>query len=217
MLEQKLVVGKFFNLTLVPPAMPPFANGDFVLVPVQQCYLMESSGVFTKTSLVQAGPGPKAHRNFKWLPWVPGAISEVALTGGADVLTGPMSGCWLATYRKPNGVPHAVHLGTDVGKDVENAAVNGAWNAFALANPVDIIGGFNPIRHWVGAFPARRGDDDNVPPTIFGLFTTAGEFHIIVAFKQAAPAPGTLLRIAGIQQIPTSTLARLQAVDQPGP
>jgi hypothetical protein len=76
MFEPKLIVGRFINLILVPPAIPPFANV----------------------------------------------------------------------------VPHAVHLGTDVGKDVENTAVNGAWNAFALANPGDIIGDFNQIRHWAGTF-----------------------------------------------------------------
>jgi hypothetical protein len=125
MLEQKLIVNRFINLTLAPPPAPAYADGAFVLVPVQQCYLQESTGFFKKTSTVQAGVGPKAHRNFKWLPWLPGAISEVALIG-ADVLTGPMSGCWLVTYRKPNGVPHAGHLGTDIASPVRTAAVNAA-------------------------------------------------------------------------------------------
>mgnify|MGYP006200505391 CR=1 FL=1 len=79
MLEQKLIVNRYIDLTLANNAAPPYADGDFVTVPVQQCYLRESTGIFSKRSSVQQGRGPKAHRNFKWLPWLPGAISEVAL------------------------------------------------------------------------------------------------------------------------------------------
>ena len=214
MLEQKLIVNRFIDLNLAHAAAPPYADGAFVTVPVQQCYLQESTGVFTKTSAVQAGVGPKAHRNFKWLPWLPGAISEVALVG-ADVLTGPMSGCWLVTYRKANGVPHAGHLGTDVASPVRTAAVNAAWNVFATGHPADVIGGFNPLRHWVGPYPARRAGEPAAPPKIFGLYTTANQFYVIVAYQQTNPA--TLLRIAGIQQVASATVARLQEVDLPGP
>lgn len=88
MLETKLIVDRFINLNLTPPAAPTYTPGDFELAPVQQCYLQESSGVFTKSSNILAAPGTKAHRNFKFLPWLSGAISEVALVG-SDVLTGP--------------------------------------------------------------------------------------------------------------------------------
>jgi hypothetical protein len=182
-------------------------------MPVQDCYLQESTGVFTKTSGIVAGTGPKAHRNFKWLPRVSGRISEVALVG-SDVLTGPMSGCWLVTYRKPSGVPHAGHLGTDVADPAGTAAVNNTWNNFALANPARVIGGFNPLRHWVGGIPASTGGDQP-NPRFFGLYTTNNQFHILVAYQQAAqPAK---LRIAGIQNVASSSLARLQQVHTPGP
>jgi hypothetical protein len=212
MLETKLIVDRFINLNLTPPAAPAYAPGDFVLAPVQQCYLQESTGVFTKTSGVLQSPGPKSRRNFKFLPWLSGAISEVALVG-ADVLTGPMSGCWLVTYRKPNGVPHAAHLGTDIADPAGTAAVNAAWNAYALAHPADVIGGFNPLRHWNGAFPPQRKGDATI--RLFGLYTTTGDFYVLCAWQQSNPA--TMLRIAGIQQVNSVTVARLQQVDQPGP
>ena len=142
------------------------------------------------------------------------AHSEVALVG-TDVLTGPMSGCWLVTYRKANGVPHAGHLGTDVASPAGTAAVNGAWNAFALAHPGDVIGGFNPLRHWIGPYPTRNANEPAIPPKIFGLYTTNNQYYIMVAFQQANPA--TLMRIAGIQQVASSPIARLQQVDLPGP
>ncbi len=213
MLEQKLIVGRYINLNLAPP-VPAYNVGDFVRVLALDCYLQESTGTFKKTSVVQAAQGPKARRNFKWLPWLPGGISEVALVG-SDVLTGPMSGCWLVTYRKANGVPHAGHLGTDVASPVNTAAVNNAWNAFAVAHAADVIGGFNPLRHWNGAMPVKLPAEPAVPPKIFGLYTIANQFYIVIGFQQANSA--TTFRIAGIQQVPSVTVARLQHVDQPGP
>lgn len=213
MLEQKLIVGRYLTLNVANPPPPPGAVGSFATMPVTDCYLAESSGLFTRSSQVRLGTGPKAHRNFKWLPWVPGRISEVALVG-SDVLTGPMSGCWLVTYRKANGVPHAGHLGTDVADPAGTAAVNNTWNAFANANRGQVIGGFNPLRHWNGPIPGRQGGDV-AAPRFFGLFTTANQYYILVAYQQTA---NTLkLRVAGLQLQPSSTLARLRQVDQPGP
>lgn len=213
MLEQKLIVDRFIDLNIANKAPPAGPVGSFALMPVQDCYLQESSGIFTKTSSVQLAAGPKAHRNFKWLPWVPGRISEVALVG-TDVLTGPMSGCWLVTYRKAAGVPHAGHLGTDVADPVGTAAVNATWNNFAIANPANVIGGFNPLRHWNGAIPASKGGDQP-NPRIFGLFTTTNQYYVVVAYQQASQQ--TKLRVAGIQQVASSTVARLQQVHTPGP
>jgi hypothetical protein len=212
LLEQKLIVGRFINLNIPAPQIQPYAPGDFVLVPVTECYLQESHGIFTKTSDVQIGSGPKQHRNFHWLPWLPGAISETALVG-ADVLTGPMSGCWLVSRRRPNGVPHAGHLGTTIDNPVATAAVNIAWNNFATANAADVIGGFNPFRHWNGAYPAQQVGEG--APRFFGLYTTSNDYYVVIAYQQNNPV--TLLRIAGIQQVPSSTLGRLQHVDLPGP
>jgi hypothetical protein len=213
MLEQKLIVNRFIDLTLVPPIVRGYNNGDFVTIRVQRYYLQESTGTFTKTSAILPGGGPKAHRNFVWLPWLPGAISEVPLLH-VDVLTGPMSGCWLVTYRI-NGIRYAGHLGTDIANLAGTAAVNTAWNNFAIAQPGDVIGGFNPLRHWNGNFPARQAGEPANPPKLFGLYTTTNQFYILAAYQQVNPA--TLLRIAGIQQVPSVNLLRLQQVHLPGP
>jgi hypothetical protein len=214
MFEQKLIVGRYIDLVLPPIAPPAYALGAFVPVAPIQLYLQESTGVFKKTSDIQVGTGPKAHRNFVWLPWLPGGISEVPLVG-ADVLTGPMSGCWLVTYNDGAGVRHAGHLGTDIASPAGTAAVNTAWNQFATANAAQVIGGFNPLRHWIPAqFPGVKGKDVGAPK-IFGLFTTTNEYYIVVAYQQSDVA--TKLRIAGVQLTPSVTVGRLQAVDQPGP
>lgn len=210
MLERKLIVDRFINLTLPAVAVKPYADGEFVMVPLQQHYLTESTGIFTKTSGVQVGTGPKEHRNFIWLPWLSGGISVVALSIG-DVLTGPMSGCWLVTYRKANGVPHVAHIGTDIASAAKTKAVKDAWNAFANANQGDLIGGFNPLRQWQGALPAQRGGEGAA--RMFGLVTTDGRYFAVMTYQQAAPAPNSLLRIAGIQQIPPTGPAQLRDIN----
>ena len=213
MLQQKLIIDRYINLNLTVPPIPAHNPGDFVTVNVHNCYLQEATGVFKKTSGVQAGVGPKAHRNFRWLPWIPGAISETPL-GGVDVLTGPMSGCWLVHYRR-GGQTYAGHLGTDIARPDLTRAVNNAWNGFARANRGDVVGGFNPIRHWQGAFPVKKRDEPHIPPKLFGLYTTANQYYIMVGFQQRNPA--TKFRIAGLQLRATSPLTRLQQVHLPGP
>jgi hypothetical protein len=217
MLEDKLLAGRYINLPN-NVVMPPIANlqpvGSFQLVGLTTVHIQESTGVFTKTSGVAQGASQKAHRNFRFLPWLAGRISEADLQV-TDVLTGPMSGCWLVTYRKPNGVPHCGHLGTDVASQANTDGVNNTWNNFAVASAGDVIGGFNPFRWWNAnhAIPVAKTGENGVP-RFFGLYTTTGEYYTMVAFQVlATPA---LLRIAGIRLTPSSTLLKLQHVDQPG-
>jgi hypothetical protein len=217
MLETKLIVGRYLNLpnnVVMPPIVNLAAVGSFQLVALTTVHIEESTGVFTKTSGVTQGLSQKGHRNFRFLPWLSGRISEADLQV-TDVLTGPMSGCWLVTYRKPNGVIHCGHLGTDVASQEKTDAVNNTWNNWATVNAADVIGGFNPFRWWNAnhALPvAKQGE--NAIPRFFGLYTTTGEYYTMVTFQVLANP--SLLRIAGIRQTPSSTLLKLQHVDQPG-
>jgi hypothetical protein len=205
MIEQKLIVDRFIDLNIPATAMA-YAPGAFVTVPVQSCYIQESHGVFKKTSDVALAPGPKAHRNFRWLPWLSGAISEVP-TGGVDVVTGPMSGCWLVMYRRA-GVTYVGHLGTDVARPVETGLVKASWNGFALAHPGDVLCGFNPFGSWAGAYPAQKTGDG--PPRFFGLLTATQQLYSVFTYQQNNPT--TKIRIAGIQLVPTAGLGTLQAL-----
>lgn len=215
MLEQKLIVGRYLDFPQAilgqPGMLPTQTPGDMVTCQPNQFHIQESTGVFTKTSVIVAGAGP-AHRTFTWLPYTPGLITVVALVG-ADVLTGPMSGCWLATYRKPNGVPHAAHVGTDVASVARTAAVNTAWNLHATAHAGDIIGGFNPLRHWNGANPAGKAGE--TAGKMYALYTTNNHYYVVFLWQQGNPT--NRFRIAGLQLINSVTVARLQHVDQPGP
>ncbi|MES2771720.1 MAG: hypothetical protein V4623_07030 [Pseudomonadota bacterium] len=213
MLEQKLIVNRLINLSLINKPVLPYTHGSFVTVATQNYHLCESTGFHTKSSLIQAGTHPKSHRNFRWLPWLPGAISETTLQE-MDVLTGPMSGCWLVKYRNPNGVLCVGHLGTDIANPLSTQAVNNTWNNFARSNPSAVVGGFNPLRHWEGEFPVRRSNEPATHPKIFGLFTTSNTYYVVVAYPQVNPI--TMLRIAGVQQVKSSLMSRLQHIDLPG-
>ena len=223
MIEAKLLVGRYFqmirptwrNLTgnppvFVPVVCPPLTiqestrrDPGAALNPFRNIGGQRSSGVVPGAN---AAPN-KVHRNFKFLPWYQGDIAETALN--CDVLTGPMSGCALVSYRR-NGVPTVGHVGTVTVTDAVPATINtnvkALWNAFANANPLDVIGGFIPTAITVPAHPpAQTGD---IGGETWGLYAMNGDFYAVLVYKQSTP--GSEFRIAGIHQVPSMTLAQLQ-------
>ena len=143
-----------------------------------------------RTSAVVAGTNTKsskAHRNFKWLPWYPGDISETVFD--LDVITGPMTGCVLAQYVRDgkNVVGHIGTLDVDVpghGSTV-NTLVKERWNTFAKDHPGDIVGAFNPVDKKIPAAPPARGEDAG--GQVWGLLTTSGEYYTIYVQNQRPP------------------------------
>jgi hypothetical protein len=158
MLERKLIVDRYLNIPsrLALDGQPPTYNdGDFVTGNGKPFTVEESSGILTKKSDISPGAGQKAHRNFVWLPWLPGAISEVQI-GATDILTGPMSGCWIFVYRRNNAVVVG-HVGTlNNPADAKTIAVKTAWNNFANQAGTQIIAGFNPTQGL--AIPSKGND-----------------------------------------------------------
>lgn len=223
MIETKLLVGRYLqftrptwrNLTGNPPV--------FVTVLCPALTIQESArrdpgpklNPFRnvggqRTSDVAAGTNTapnKVHRNFKFLPWYQGDISETTLN--SDVLTGPMSGCVLVSYLR--GGNHMVgHIGTVTVTDAVPATINtnvkALWNNFALANGPSVFGGFNPVAATVPAHPPAQAGD--VGGETWGLYTTAGLFYAVQVYKQ-----GTAIseyRVAAIHQVPSMTVAQLQ-------
>jgi hypothetical protein len=121
--------------------------------------------------------------SFRWLPWVPGAVSQVEL-GVLDVLTGPMSGCWLMLYTQGRQA-FACHIGTlDSPADPQTLAVKEAWRDFATSAPqngVKIVSGFNPASAFP-PYPQRKPSDSGVE--IYGLITTVGRLYSIFFWIQ---------------------------------
>jgi hypothetical protein len=80
----------------------------------------------------------QGHRNFIWLPFRPGLITEVQ-SDGVDVLSGPFSGCLMVTYRK-NGKQYVAHLGTGEKGSPETLNVKAAWQQFVGSDEVEVDG-----------------------------------------------------------------------------
>jgi hypothetical protein len=111
MIETKLLAGRYIQFQ-----RPTFANlrnahvPAFVTVNCPPLTMQESNRRSLnpvsatgaqRVSNVAQGTNPaanKVHRNFKFLPWHQGDISETVLD--RDVLTGPMSGCVIVRYRR---------------------------------------------------------------------------------------------------------------------
>jgi len=203
MIESKLIVGRYINFVM--PLSPDIALGAFhTQAPILKT-IEESSGIRVKTSNVNAGTGVKAHRNFQWLNWAKGGVNQVVF-GGTDVLTGPMGGCWIVNY-KIAGIEYVGHVGTFMRPDSpESIAAKGAWNHFANANPLQVLGGFKP--GWIGNFPARIKGDLTTGQTMFGLVTQT-EYYTVFAWRKDTRDG---YRIAGIQRCVSSPLVTLQNI-----
>ncbi len=208
MLEQKLIEGRYIHLptsVLVPVQYLP---GAFINQPVKQMTLQESTSFAnTKKSNMVGGMGNKAHRNFQLLDWYPLAISQVPLYG-LDVLTGPMSGCWLMIYRI-DGQDYVGHVGTNGNAPPEhNQRVKEEWNAFAQQNNVDVIAGFRPNHYWLNhGFPDMEQTDAYT--FIYGLLTNTYQLFSVCLYNQNHPLPQTLYRIAGVAEIQSAGLNQL--------
>ncbi len=155
-----------------------------------------------RTSATGVGALAKIHRNFLWQEWVPGVVSEVEMNG-MDVLTGPMSGCWIMSYLR-NGNTYVGHVGTDMDSTTANSiAAKAAWNAYALAAAPGSFTGFNPFNDpWVGPVPQQLPGEST--RKTFALVTSANSFHTIICYPQTHKP--NRIRIAGIQPN-VSTLA----------
>lgn len=80
-----------------------------------------------RTSQISQGQhAGKAHRNFRWLHWQKGKITYLPVAG-PDILTGPMSGCWVVIFSMA-GVNYVAHIGTAAPGSVETLQVKAAWS-----------------------------------------------------------------------------------------
>jgi hypothetical protein len=215
MIETKLIVGRYLQLNPAPSrplrGVPPIF--DPAMCPPLK--IQESTrfagplgGKFgQRASAVVPGANlNKMHRNFKWLPYYEGDISVT--NQNMDILTGPMSGCPIVRFLQ-HGQIKVGHIGTVLGNGPVNVAVKGLWNAFALANPASILGGFNPFGPAVPMPPPANGHGDSVA-RIWGLITTAGVFYSVQVYQQFAQA--NYFRVAAVRQVPSMTLPQLQAL-----
>ena len=148
-----------------------------------------------RTSGTGLGAVAKAHRNFLWQEWIPGLVSEVEMAG-VDVLTGPMSGCWIMSYVR-NNTRYVGHVGTDNLPTTANSiAAKAAWNAYVAGAAPGSFSGFNPFNDpWAGPVPQQLPGES--ARKTFALVTALNVFHTVICYPQTNKP--TRIRIAGIQ------------------
>lgn len=209
MVDAKLLPGRFLNfvrpawrdLTGQPPVFENVTCPPLTIEESKKSHGQRASNVVAGTNT------KKIWRNFKFLPWYQGDIAETELD--CDVITGPMSGCVLTSYRRgPNLM--VGHVGTVTVTDAVpksiNDAVKNLWNQFALVHAADVIGGFNPVDRSVPAHPRAEGDDSG--GVTWGLLTTTGEYYSLQVYSQRSNA--NRYRIAAVHRVQSMSLHQLQ-------
>jgi hypothetical protein len=196
MIEAKLLAGRYLDLVTAPSRAPmgtPAAYIPVVCPPlqIQESHRKNPGGAMNpfrnvggkrESTVLPGANANKVHRNFKWLLWYQGDIAKTDLT--CDVLTGPMSGCILVSYRSATGVTMVGHIGTITVTESMPATINtnvkAVWTTFATAHPTRVIGGFNPVGVTVPMHPPAQPGD--VGGQTWGLFTSTGEYYAVPGF-----------------------------------
>jgi hypothetical protein len=181
-------------------------GGDFVRDDSHQTVKVQQK---QRLSQISAGENQaKEHRNFQWLGYYGGAVSQVAFDN-LEVLSGNFSGCWMVVYKK-NGATHVGHVGTvDEPTHAKSVAAKKGWVDFATANPGAVQRGFNPARAWT--HPASRPpkiDGDGIA-RIWGLVTRD---ELISIYLYRTDADWNRFRIADWQVVPPSYMPELGAI-----
>jgi hypothetical protein len=114
-----------------------------------------------------------------------------------DMLTGPMSGCLLASYSDANG-RQAAHIGTTEDA-AESDAVKAAWRRYTIGIRNQEIVGFDPTTMTGLGPPEHIAADEFPTPEFWGLFTTTGRLFALKVYWQKNN--NTRYRIARVEEI----------------
>ena len=135
---------------------------------------------------------------FQFLPYQNGKISVVRQVD-VDVLSGPMSGCWLVMFLW-QGSYYVAHVVTDFESKSSNFLTKAAWNYWVDTEAsVTVIAGFNPYAQWCtspGFLSVQPLQGNDAFSKVFGLLTPNRELYSIHTYEQMRE--GNLYRIAGV-------------------
>jgi len=232
----KLVIGRYLSFQDPKPKIT-YADGDFVTQPRLALTIEQSVrekqmvpkwdaksqdfvrdqdrgqkvDVQQKQRVSQISPGEnqaKVHRNFQWLGYYGGAVSQVAFDN-LDVLSGNFSGCWMTVYKR-NGITYVCHVGTvDDPVHAKTKAAKKAWVDFANENTAAIKRGFNPARTWTNPDSRPPKIDGDGIARIWGLVT---EDEMISIYLYRGEKDWNRYRIADWKVVPPSYMPELGAI-----
>jgi hypothetical protein len=203
LLETKLLVGRYIKFPVPQSPALVLSPSGFQAVPKTVIYLHESTNrqIGNRISIINDQVGPKTHRQFNWLPWVPLSVTEVDVQG-MDVLTGPMSGCLVALYYR-EGFRCIAHIGTDIARPTQNQALKNSWNGFVNSS-LTRIKAFKPFSA-TSSIPVQQPGDGAAE--VFGLVASDDSFYSVFTYKSTS---GNASRIADVRQCAPLASAILQ-------
>ena len=197
---ENLARGDRFQLSLYelnkPPRVPPLAlpniPGHFVQVSDRRYHLGDLQVV------PNAGPGePPARpaesgagrdRNFLWLPFLPGKVAYAHPPAGLPIITGLMSGCWLARFAM-NGQSYFGHIGTeDLPRTPNSLQAKNAWKIAVGRGMISQINTFNPT---------GQGNVSGTGDAVFGALSADNHFYSIDCKK----GTGGTFAVLGVTQV----------------
>jgi hypothetical protein len=197
---ENLARGDRFQLSLYdlnrPPRVPTLAlpniPADFVQVSDRRYHLGDLQMVRN------AGPGePPARpaesgagreRNFLWLPFLPGKVTYAHPPAGLPIITGLMSGCWLACFRM-NGQSYFGHIGTeDLPRMPNSLQAKNAWKISVGRGMISHTNTFNPAAH---------GHVSGTGDAVFGALSADNHFYSIDCKK----GTGGTFAVLGVMQV----------------
>ena len=149
---------------------------------------------------------------YRWLSYVAGRTTTMPLAGG-DVLTGPMSGCMIATWT--DGGAKVAHVGTIDNNPPASTKVKRAFAAEAGA--AGDLTAFNPAAAWTPGEIAAAMGARAMNFQIYALVTGAGGYYSVLMFELPISQGNNLAGrgfqrvVGGIKPAPTIAGVRLRA------
>lgn len=139
--------------------------------------------------------------NYNWCDFATGRTARKPIAG-QDILTGPMSGCYITRYAA-GGTNYVGHVGT-VGVPSVDALVK---RKFAAAMPTTATG-FNPFKAWHADMAAVS--QRHAKAMLFcALVTTTGDFYAIAMMPQGGSAHNEWV-CGGAKKVPPLSYASLR-------
>ena len=191
MIEQQLVRGIRLRWQIPQADTSGPKDGSIINNPARASVL-RYDGVDGK--IVDLASAPNVHRMglqvgqaipHDWLTYSHGHTPRIARN--SDILTGPMSGCWITRWTDAGGQKWVGHLGTVESSVAVSTAAKAGFRA--AMNQFAKVRGFNPANAWdpgeILPLMAKLRGDPNKPPSvsIVALVTRTGHFYSLLMFR----------------------------------
>ena len=121
--------------------------------------------------------------SFSWLDYIEGSTPKTNTAD--DVLTGPMSGCPIATWTDKGG-SWVAHLGTMVDRTEVNNLIKNEFSKLMKTDARDALV-YSPMKVWIDDIPALQLAFKKPLPTpyVFCLVTSSKKVYSILMFRLA--------------------------------